>query len=446
VADIYTPTSHSDGELLDKDDLNNLENGLGTATTQLDQVSDQVTALVAGGGSSRQVLSGPFPPQESPAIGLPFFATNLTPPRVVWGNGTSWVNSDGTAVNDSPGGGGGGGTTAPQNMRATVTAGGTIGAIVLDWDAVPGATSYKLYETQSPNGVNGATALTTTTSTRTPSTPRIYDYWVTATVNGVESPASNHVQATLPYVAPGGGGGGSPSGMPSELLNINGLGNGQGGWWNLGVGKSSGHVDIDPNALKTYAESPYYELGSTGTEVAFQVFMNGGKTSPNTKYPRCELREYATGSTTVKAAWNAATGRHIMRGRTKVIHYAPIKCEDCIAQIHDESDDNLQIRAEASSATGAQTWRLSINGTKVKDLISGVALGQEVFWGIDLNNGVLTTSINGSVVDTRTPGYTSKSSYYFKVGNYAQQNSTDQANPTTEYSRSTLRDLFVSHS
>jgi hypothetical protein len=174
--------------------------------------------------------------------------------------------------------------------------------------------------------------------------------------------------------------------------------------------------------------------------------MNGGKTSPNTKYPRCELREYATGSTTVKAAWNAATGRHIMRGRTKVIHYAPIKCEDCIAQIHDESDDNLQIRAEASSATGAQTWRLSINGTEVKDLISGVALGQEVFWGIDLNNGVLTTSINGSVVDTRTPGYTSKSSYYFKVGNYAQQNSTDQANPTTEYSRSTLRDLFVSHS
>jgi hypothetical protein len=108
VADIYTPTSHSDGELLDKDDLNNLENGLGTATTQLDQVSDQVTALVAGGGSSRQALSGTFPPQESPAIGLPFFATNLTPPRVVWGTGTSWVNSDGTAINDSPGGGGGG--------------------------------------------------------------------------------------------------------------------------------------------------------------------------------------------------------------------------------------------------------------------------------------------------------------------------------------------------
>ena len=45
--------------------------------------------------------------------------------------------------------------------------------------------------------------------------------------------------------------------------------------------------------------------------------MDGATTSANTKYPRSELREYATGSTSTKAAWNPNSGTHIMRGKTK---------------------------------------------------------------------------------------------------------------------------------
>jgi hypothetical protein len=332
-------------------------------------------------------------------------------------------------------------------LSATVTEGGSIGAINLSWTAVTGATSYKVYETESPNGVSGATALTTTSSTRTPSTARNYEYWVTATVGGVESATSNRIQATLPYVP--GGGTPPPTGSsdPSTFLNINGKGNGTGGWWNLGIGFSSGHTDITPTQLQNgYVNSPYYTMNATTTGVQMQVYMNGGRTSTNTKYPRCEFREYATGSTSTKASWNANSGRHIMRGRTKVMHYAPEKCEVCVAQIHDGSDDRLQIRAEAGSATGSQTWRLSLNGTEVDDLISGVSLGQEVQWEIDVNGGDLTVRINGSTAYTNTsPGFSS-SGNYFKVGDYPQQNSTDQSNSSSEYSRIELRDLFVSHS
>jgi poly(beta-D-mannuronate) lyase len=186
-------------------------------------------------------------------------------------------------------------------------------------------------------------------------------------------------------------------------------------------------------------------MNAAGTGVQFQCPLNGGKTSANTKYPRCELREYATGSTTTKAAWSGSSGRHIMRGKSKVMHYGPIKCETVVAQIHDASDDTLQIRAEAASATGAQTWRLSINGTEVKDLISGVVLGQEVAWDIDVNNGSLTVKINGTTqYGPVNPGW--GAGQYFKAGCYAQQNTTDQANPSSEYSRIELRDLFVSHS
>jgi hypothetical protein len=436
MADLYTPKVWVDGEQVNAVQLNRWETGIEALDQALDDLYDQVTAILAGGGSSRQIQSGTTAQRPSPAIGLPYLDTSLgVKGKVIWGTGTSWIYADGTEVETA------GSSTSPKNMKATVTAGGTIGAINLSWDAVAGATSYKLYETESPSGVSGATALTTTTTTRTPNTARNYEYWVTALVSGVESAASNHVTAVLPF----GGGGGGASSDPSTFLNINGLGNATGGWWNLGIGFESGHTDITPTQLQNgYVNNPYYVMNSAGTAVQMQVFMNGGRTSTNTKYPRCEFREMATGSTSTKASWSGSSGRHILRGKTKVMHYAPEKCEVVVAQMHDASDDTLQIRAEASSPTGSQTWRLSINGSEVADLISGVALGQEVAWDIDVNNGTLTVKINGTTKYTGDPDW--GSGQYFKVGEYVQQNSTDQNNPSSEYGRSELRDLFCSHS
>jgi hypothetical protein len=453
VADLFQPVSHVDGELWTANSVNRIEQGVESLDVAVDSLEDRVDALGAAGGpggGSGQVLSGPRS-SFSPAIGTILLDTSLTPARYIGGYGTEWRELNGTAITTA---GGGGGTPEPGTgsapvLTSTVTAGGTIGAINLTWTAVSGATSYKVYETESPAGVSGATALTVTNSTRTPSTARNYEYWVTATVNGVESASSNRIQATLPFVAGGGtppdpGTGGTGS-NPSTFLNINGLGNGTGGWWNLGVGLSSGHTDIAPDALKTYVNSPYYTMNSTGAAVSFQIFMNGGKTSTNTKYPRCELREYATGSTTTKASWSGTSGRHIMRGKTRVVHFAPEKPEVSVAQIHDASDDILMLHVTGSSATGAQTWRIKVKGVESGTTLTGVALGQEVSWDFDLNNGALTVKLNGSTAYTGNPGYAS-SGCYFKAGEYAQQNSTDQSNPATEYGRSELRDLFVSHS
>jgi hypothetical protein len=126
------------------------------------------------------------------------------------------------------------------------------------------------------------------------------------------------------------------------------------------------------------------------------------------------------------------------------MHFAPIKCQQCVAQVHNASDDTLQIRPEATTATGSQTWRLSIFGTKVKDLITGVSLGQEVGWDIDFNTNVLTVRINGTSQWTQSASsYTS--GQYFKCGSYPPQNSTDQANSPTEYSSVELRNLVLTH-
>jgi len=452
VPDLYQPRAWTDGEQITAvNSANRWESGIEALDNELDAQTDRIDALYASGGAGGgpgQILSGPSGSRPSPAIGTLYYDTGLVPARVIIGTGSSWTEINGAAIS----GGGGGGTPEPGTSTApvlthTVTAGGTIGAINLTWTAVAGAASYKVYETESPAGVSGATALTTTSSTRTPSTARNYEYWVTAQVNGVESASSNRIQATLPFVEGGTTpppGGGTPTGSnPSTFLNINGLGNGTGGWWNLGVGLSSGHVDIQPDPLKTYVNSPYYTMNSTGTGVQFQVYMNGGRTSANTKYPRSELREYATGSTSTKAAWNPNSGTHIMRGKTKIMHYAPEKQEVCVAQAHSADDDTLMLKTR-----NATEWIIALNGTVQSTSMGTFALGTEVAWELRIVNGAPSVLINGVQKWSASASAASypSSGFYWKTGCYAQQNSTDQANPATEYCRTELRDLFVSHS
>jgi hypothetical protein len=446
VADLYSPQFWVDGQQLTAvNSANRWENGIEAMDVQQDFLTGQVSALQSQVGSGRPVPSGTTANRPPPVIGQPYWDISLTPPRLIMGNGSAWVNVDGTAITD---GGGTGSIAGPTNMQATVTSGGTIGTIHLTWDAVPGATTYKLYETESPTGVSGATALTTTFSDRSPSTARNYDYWVTALVGGVESATSNHAQAILPFGSTGGTGGGGTGGTgstdPTTFLNIDGKGTGTGGWFNLGIGFSTGHVDIAPTELQAgYVNSPYYTMNSAGNAVQMQVFCNGGTTSANTKYPRCEFREYAVGSTSTKAAWSGSSGHHIMRGATKLMHIGPNKPECTIAQMHDSADDTLGIKVIGTSASGPFDWKHSILGASSVTMLAGVPLGTEVAWDIDVNNGVLTIKLNGVVRYTGTPGF--GSGQYFKTGCYIQQNVADNGNPSTEYGRIELRNLFVSH-
>jgi len=450
VADLYSPQLWVDGQQLTAvNSANRWEQGLEALDVQQDFLTNQVSALQTTVGSGRPVPSGTAANRPAPTIGQPYWDLSLTPPRLIMGTGSAWVNVDGTAITDDTGGGGGGGSGAgPTNMQATVTSGGTIGTIHLTWVNAPGATSTKLYETESPTGVSGATALTTTFSDRSPSTARNYDYWVTNMVGGVETATSNHAQALLPFGSTGGTGGGGTGGTgstdPTTFLNMNGKGTGTGGWFNLGIGLSSGHVDIAPTELQGgYVNSPYYCMSSTGSAVQMQIFCNGGTTSANTKYPRSELREYAVGSTSTKAAWSGSSGHHIMRGATKLMHIGPNKPECTVAQMHDSADDTLGIKVIGSSASGPFDWKHSILGASSVTMLSGVPLGTEVAWEIDVLNGLLTIKLNGATKYTGTPGF--GSGQYYKTGCYIQQNVADNGNPSTEYGRVELRNLFVSH-
>jgi hypothetical protein len=416
------------------------ENGILAVDDALDDLGDAVAALVALGGSTIPV--GPTTGRPTPVPGQWYLDSDLGYPIIGNSAGTGWITAAGAAVT------GAGAGNSPTNFTAVVQSDNSIS---FSWTAVAAATSYKLYESQSPTGVSGATALTGTSTTRSPATARTYTYWLTATVAGVEGAKSADAVVSLPFGSTPGGGSGTGTGeTPAEILDINGVSAADGGWWNLGIGfhagdaEGSAHVDITPTVLANgYTRSPYFIANATGSGVKMRVYADGGRTSANTQYPRCEFREYKNATT--KAAWTGNSGSHIMSAKQKVISLPSFKQEICMAQVHNASDDTFQIRCEGAS--GSAIWSVKVNGSDVlPSLMTGYNWGDEVSWRVEMISGTLRVYFNDVLKITQSiTGALATSGQYFKTGAYLQTN-TAQGNSASSYGEIEIRDLVVTHS
>lgn len=250
---------------------------------------------------------------------------------------------------------------------------------------------------------------------------------------------------TITVSAPGGTGGtGGGRGTPAQILNINGVGTGGGGNWNEGIGfhpgdaEGSTHQDI-PYATVAggYNRTPYFTPNADGTGVQFQVYCDGGKTSANTNYPRSEMRELTAGGS-ANQSFSGSSGTHKMSGTTRVMHGTATKDEVVIAQIHDGSDDTLQILVVGTTVV------FSIKGTRQAASLTGLAKGTWFDWAIALTNGQLTISLNGVQKYNSNPGY--GSGQYFKVGCYAQAAAGFTSGITAaDYFTVELKNLLTSH-
>lgn len=416
------------------------ENGILAVDNALDDLSDAVASLIAAGGSTIPV--GPTTGRPTPVPGQWYLDSDLGYPIIGNPAGTGWITAAGAAVTGSGAG------NSPPNFVGVVQ---SDNSILFTWTAVAGATSYKLYESQSPSGVSGAGALTGTSTTRSPATPRTYTYWLTATVAGVEGAKSADAVVSLPYGSTPGGGSGTGTGeTPAEILDINGVSAADGGWWNLGIGfhvgdaEGAAHKDIDPTTLANgYTRSPYFIANATGSAVKMRVYADGARTSTNTQYPRCELREYKNATT--KAAWTGNTGSHIMSATQKIVTLPPNKKEICLGQVHDASDDTFQIRCEGAS--GSAVWHIKVNGSDVSpNLMTGYTYGDEVSWRVEMVSGTLRVYFNNALKITQSiTGALAGPGQYFKVGNYLQTN-VAQGNTASDYGEIEMRDLVVTHS
>lgn len=378
--------------------------------------------------------------------------------------GVGWWKVDVTSLT-------GAGSAGAPTLSGVLGPGGTVGQIDLTWTAVAGAAAsggrgpYILYESRSPSGVSGATALTGTSTSRTPGTTGGYDYYITAMVGGVETAASNHFVTSLPYVAPGGGGG--ATGTPAQILNI-GPGSTQ-NHFNVGVGYSTGHVDkTQAQIVAGYAETPYFTPNPAGDAVRMRVFANGKTTSQQTGHPRVELRELDPDDSR-KAQWNSGSGTHVCSATSTITHL-PADAEStstakpwtCFGQIHDTDDipagykggDIVRLQVEDTGSHSINSLQLvarthTPNGaatTETKTVIqSSYTVGDPINWKIEVIGGTCKIYLDNVVKKTialNGPGC------YFKAGTYAQFStvSTDGGYPASSYAETEVKNLVVTHS
>ena len=154
------------------------------------------------------------------------------------------------------------------------------------------------------------------------------------------------------------------------------------------------------------------------------------QTTKNSNYPRCELREMTNGK---KACWDSSLGTHKFTGVFTVSRFTYIKPEVCVFQIHDGSDDVLQIIVSPD-------WvKYRYNNVKVvlgayhadeKFRIKCKVLGDHVYLKYNFSHYICLPLKSKTL--------------YFKAGNYLQSNAEIEESPD-EYSQVLLHKANVKH-
>lgn len=425
MADLFTPRVWADGSANGELALvtadrgpNRWEAGLGAIGDAFDELADQVAALVGAAENLTpgRVRTGTSDQRGAPGKGALFWDETLD--RLIVGNGVRWEGSDGNEL----AGDGGGTTVAPTTLDAVQTG---PGAATLTWTAAAGADHCELRESQSPTGVAGKTALTGTSTSLSGLPNRVHEWWLVAVdAEGNVSADSNHVLVDIT----------SGTGAAATPWGILGLGPAGGGYWDVGIGLPTGHVNYPYSQLAAgFTSTPYFIPTADGTGVQFRVTMNGGLTSSAAGGPRSELREYADANGT-KAAWVAASGTHTLEYTFRQDHVQPIRPYSIVGQLHDASNDviSIRIRGTSASALNVEAW---VYGSKAATLVTGYVAGTAVKVKMELAAGVLRIWANDVLKLTDSTSFKNKTAaeMYWKVGGYADSSVSKSGESPSEY-------------
>jgi hypothetical protein len=141
----------------------------------------------------------------------------------------------------------------------------------------------------------------------------------------------------------------------------------------------------------------------------FIVPQTGVKT-PNTKYPRSELREMT--SKGERAAWDLGKGVHVMEWEGSIDKVPTEKPEMVYGQIHDSEDDVFRIKYAKGEIFALY------KDTNIGALVKNYTLGSKVRLVISVMDGKVQISSSESIVSF-TPKVSHKGCY-FKCGAYPQ--------------------------
>lgn len=168
--------------------------------------------------------------------------------------------------------------------------------------------------------------------------------------------------------------------------------------------------------------------------VVFKTFVNGVH-SPNSDYPRSELREMKD-LNWGEASWSDKTGNNILTTRQAITHEPVVKPEVVSAQIHNGSDDVIQIFLQ-----GNKLYVRYNNDNSLALMDANYVLGTPYDLVINASGGHIKVSYNGvQKLDWSKSG----SGYYFKEGSYCQSN-VSKGDAPDAYCEVEVYSLAVTH-
>jgi len=198
-------------------------------------------------------------------------------------------------------------------------------------------------------------------------------------------------------------------------------------------------TEISASQLNGGYTSTYFYTGPDGA-MTFWAPVTGGTTA-NSSYPRSELRELISPQNS-SSNW-LGFGTHILRGQCKVLQ-APSTQKLIVGQVHGY---NVQLLVKLQWEDGqleASVKNNPVGGGSTRYPLGSAALGSLITYEIKVVDGVVSVTANGRSMShdffATDPAWRSVT-YYFKAGNYLQ----DNAGLPVEGGIVAFYDLFVSH-
>jgi len=199
---------------------------------------------------------------------------------------------------------------------------------------------------------------------------------------------------------------------------------------------------ISPAQLTAGFTNAHFETGADGA-MMFLCPVTGG-TTIGSDFPRCELRELLDPSDN-GVNWSGY-GRHVLTAQCKVMQL-PSSRRVVIGQIHSFLGDAPPlIKLSYNNGSVEALVRLEADATSdMRIPLANVALSNAINYQITLRDGLLSIAVNGVSRSTNvflTDPAWKQQTFYFKAGNYCQDNS----GPTNELAIVAFYQLNVQHS
>src|SRR4051812_26837095 len=185
--------------------------------------------------------------------------------------------------------------------------------------------------------------------------------------------------------------------------------------WSLTLPAPHSPVTVKQPQLATYSAEPFFAV--RGCAIQFQTPVNSA-TTPNSRYPRSELREMADGGRR-KAAWSSTAGRHELDAELAFTRLPAGKPHVVGAQVHDADDDIVTLRLE-----GSKLWITHRNHSHEVLVTDSYRLGPRLRLKFIVQHDEVGVYVNGRPVATVSDAVEGG---YFKTGAYVQANCSNSS-------------------